>query len=237
MMLKLFHAFSNATLNFVFPAACLICRTHLNVEKTLVCDSCWSRLPLSSQTPFHLSSGLNTVATEIYALWEYAENVEMIIHEIKFFRKTRLGRRAGSELAARLLQLPSFRKADLVAPVPLHPTRYRERGYNQSQLIAEEISKVLSIKLETKSLQRKRHTNAQAKLSAQERKKNVEDAFKVNDGRLEGRTVIIVDDVLTTGATLMACANKIKKAGASEILCATLAATPRQAGKKEQHRI
>jgi len=114
--------------------------------------------------------------------------------------------------------------ADALTPVPLHPRRLRERGYNQSSLLAGELSKLTSLPLVEGSLLRLKNTPPQARTkSAEERRSNVAGAFTCRDGRLEGRRVLLIDDVCTSGATLDSCAAALKAAGAASVWGLTLA--------------
>lgn len=107
--------------------------------------------------------------------------------------------------------------------MPLHFSRKRERGYNQSRILAEEISKTVSVPLREKVLVRKKRTEDQTHLSVEERERNVKDAFAVTtNSSLQGRRVILVDDVMTTGATLKECARVLRQAGAREVVGVTL---------------
>jgi len=113
---------------------------------------------------------------------------------------------------------------DLLVPVPLHHVRRRDRGYNQSAVLAKELGRKLGLKSHAKLLQRIRPTTTQTNLTAKERLSNVSDAFRYQPGRhLTGRRVLLVDDVMTTGATVNACAKALKKGGAASVHVITAA--------------
>jgi len=113
-------------------------------------------------------------------------------------------------------------RADVVVPVPLHPARLRQRGYNQSALLARELSRRIGIPLREDALARTRNTPAQVGLSAAERHANVSGAFGCADDGLRDLHVLVVDDVLTTGATLEACAEALQTAGVASVSALTL---------------
>lgn len=114
--------------------------------------------------------------------------------------------------------------ADLVIPVPLHPRRLADRGYNQAALLARSVADHLQVPFAPRALERQRQTAQQARLGRAERQENMAEAFKVRDPRsIQGKSVIIVDDVLTTGATLLACRQALSRAGARQILGVCLA--------------
>lgn len=107
----------------------------------------------------------------------------------------------------------------MLIPVPLHKTRIRERGFNQSLLLCISISSQLNIDYSDKVLVRTRYTQSQTKLNASKRQKNVANAFQVKSAEsIRGKTIILVDDVITTGATMNACAQALARCGASEII-------------------
>jgi ComF family protein len=141
------------------------------------------------------------------------------IHNLKYHDHVRLASPLGLLLAntyrARNIQ------ADMIIPVPLHPTRLRERGYNQAHLLAQVCAQAVGVPLNASLLQRRRATQAQAQLRGYERLSNVAEAFccssPIATKSLVKRRVVIVDDVCTTGATLEACATPLFAAGASEV--------------------
>jgi len=114
---------------------------------------------------------------------------------------------------------------DAVVAMPMHPTRRKQRGYNQAERIAAAFSRELGLKLETNIVKRNRKTKSQVGLSARERANNIADAFTVISPEItSGKTYLIIDDVTTTGSTLHECAKSLKAAGASKIYALTLAA-------------
>ena len=123
-----------------------------------------------------------------------------------------------------LLKQDEFSKDyDYLMPVPLHNVRERERGYNQSKILAEEISELTFLPLLDKVLIRKKNTRDQTNLNAEERERNVRGAFVVRDNiELKGKKVILVDDVMTTGATLKECSRVLKEAGVREVAGVTV---------------
>jgi ComF family protein len=112
---------------------------------------------------------------------------------------------------------------EVIIPVPLHAARHRQRGYNQSELLARALGTLLGLSVDTKTLQRTRHTHSQMTLGVHERHQNVVDAFACSNSSLSGRKVLLIDDVCTTGSTLDACASALKKSGAVAVWGLTLA--------------
>ena len=143
------------------------------------------------------------------------------IHRLKYRDRPDLARPLGGVLAT---ALPTTLDVDLVVPVPLHPRRLGHRGYNQSALLARVVAFELELRHDATALERIRDTDAQAELGRAERHANVAGAF-VGARRLAGRRVLLIDDVTTTGATLGACADAARRAGAQEVVCAAVAIT------------
>ena len=155
----------------------------------------------------------------------YEGPIQSAIHALKFQHQRRLG----TELGRRLARLPECRylrrSLDILIPVPLHPARERERGYNQSLFIARGVAEVLDRPIDDCSLKRLVQTRQQAKLDANFRRENLRDAFKVRGDNLSGCKVGLIDDVLTTGATLDACSRALRQAGCSHVVAMAVASS------------
>lgn len=131
---------------------------------------------------------------------------------------------AANWFARRLVPLVPQPAADLLVPVPLSRERRRERGFNQSELMARRLARLAGLRCYPAALIRRRETWSQAGLSREERERNVRGAFHVPDPhRINGRRILLLDDVLTTGATVAACAAALKKAGAATVSVITVA--------------
>jgi len=139
------------------------------------------------------------------------------IHQLKFHGARRISKPLGTLLSKESLPL-----VDVIVPVPLHIKNLRERGYNQSLLIARKLSRSLHIPLFMDTLIKKKETPPQIGLSAKERISNVRNAFTVQ-GNVKGRRILLVDDVMTTGATVKECSHALVNAGAREVIVATIA--------------
>ncbi len=117
-------------------------------------------------------------------------------------------------------------EVNIIVPVPLHPSRLRQRGYNQATLLARKLERHTGLPLDEKALIRVRHTPSQMRLDAEARRQNVMGAFHCPGEQIAGRRVLVVDDVCTTGATLAACADALRASGATTVQALTLARTP-----------
>jgi ComF family protein len=147
------------------------------------------------------------------------------IHALKYHQRTRLAQPLGEMLVSCWTRYATVKEnALLVVPVPLHVSRYRERGFNQSELLANVFAQASGFAVNATSLQRVKPTRPQIELQRNERAENVRGAFEVVDASaFRGQTVLLVDDMFTTGATLNECARALRRAGACRVDCLTLA--------------
>jgi len=154
------------------------------------------------------------------------------LHRLKYQRDIGIG----EALSKHLIELYNDLKwqIDLVSPIPLSPKRARERGYNQSGLLARPLAYAVQKPYQPGALLRPRETRTQVGLSAIERKQNVEGAFTANADKVKGKVVLVIDDVMTTGSTISACAQALRKAGASAVYGLTLARAMQQADADHQ---
>ena len=159
----------------------------------------------------------------------YEGPVGQLVQDFKFHRATWLCEDLVDLLEGAVRAKFAFPEIDVVVPVPLHPNRLRERGYNQSALLAQALAQRLNRRFDDASLIRTLDTEHQARLSGDARQNNLRNAFSVvRPPWVRGRTVLLVDDVMTTGTTLSQCAAPLVKAGAARVWCATLARAVRR---------
>ncbi|MFQ5676875.1 MAG: ComF family protein [bacterium] len=218
------HRYTGAILDFIYPSFCIICSKRIESSPKFVCQECWTSIPRLRQ-PADLDFD-DLHIDRFQTIWAFDDTVQKIIHEVKFFGKKSLGKRLGEELATVALADSRYARADLIVPVPLHRTKRRERGFNQSAVLSESVSRALNIPVVTTALKRIRYTRPQSKLTAVEREKNVRGAFQAgSSNELKKKTVILIDDVLTTGSTVRACSEVLKKAGVANVYALTVAAT------------
>lgn len=230
-----------AVLNLLYPPLCLICRAPVGDPRAL-CPNCWTGLtflepPLcaSCGLPFEYDPGVDSLCAACLAdppafdaaraAVAYDDAAKGAILALK--RADRLEfaqlfslwlKRAGQELLS---------QADVIAPVPLHWRRLWTRRYNQSAILAQRLARLSGKPFEAQALLRTRPTPSQGEMvSVKARRRNVQGAFRVNPKRapaLAGRTILLIDDVLTTGATIEACARALKRAKAEKVLVLTVA--------------
>ena len=161
--------------------------------------------------------------TSLY-LFEKDKELQHIIHSLKYNQKFLFGKFLGESLGKAFRNLFDNWEIDLVIPVPLHHLKKVERGYNQSTFIAKGLKKSLSGNVKENVLTRKRFTQSQTKMNIIEREENVNGAFKViYPGKVEGKNILLVDDVITTGSTINECAKMLLDNGASKVYAASIA--------------
>ena len=218
-----------SALDFFLPQNCLGCGR----EGRVLCLSCIAKLPRISPPLCHLcglpSQGLKCPDCSrqkpafdgLRSPFCFDKLVREVIHQFKYHNIRCLAEPLAIELVKYMQQNPL--PSELVVPVPLHPYRLRKRGYNQSELVARYMGRMLGLKVDTKSLRRIVNTKSQAMLEkALLRHKNMKDAF-VSSSPVQGKKILLVDDVSTSGSTLNSCASALKKAGAASVWGLTIA--------------
>ncbi len=218
--------------DFFFPRLCLTCGTRLLNSEDCFCLSCMADLPYTNignvpgnevEKYFWGRFPVERATSVFY--YTKDGNVAHILYAMKYYGRYRLCEKMGKLMAHELLPTGFFEGIDGIVPVPLHKSRLRERGYNQSALLAKGLSGELKIPVWEKALVRMRNNATQTHKSAFERWQNADRLFQpAKDAcRLEGKHVLLVDDVLTTGATLVACADALSEIKDIRISVITLA--------------
>lgn len=225
-------AFENLIYLF-YPSLCAGCQTMLYGEEKGLCSSCRMQLPhisTSEEQAMLLNKfGGRVVVDYVYAYAYFTKKsiVQRLIHQMKYRGKRDLGLQLGRWFGQELAELNETpMKADLLIPVPIHPLRRQQRGYNQSEWIADGLAQSMGIVSRPDVMQRTQFISSQTRKNRIERWQNVANVFEVTKPTaVQGQHVAIVDDVLTTGATLEACVTQLRKAGASTVGIITIAAT------------
>lgn len=214
-MLKLF---GESLLNLFFPQKCLNCG---NFSETEFCDFCFQQIRKPPFIEFHELSGLSALISFGY----YENFLQRLIRNLKFHRQIHLAKNFGRLLAEEFQKYydVDVEKDFCLMPVPLFPTKERERGFNQSFLIAKEIGRKLNLEVK-RNLVRVEDTPALYTLSRHQRQKILKSAFGFDgENKIKNKNIILVDDIYTTGATLFNAALTLKKAGSQKVIGLTLA--------------
>ena len=216
-----------------FPSRCVICDCLLTEGEEAICLKCQLQIP---RTRYHLQPGnkaeqlfwgkipsLQRVTS--YFFYHKGSRMKGLLYAIKYKGRPDVGELMGRYMATEIAPSGFFRDIDLLLPVPLHPKRLRSRGYNQSECLARGISQVTGIPLAPRDvLIRQKHTDTQTHQSAFGRWQNMDGVFQLmRPELLQGRHILLIDDVLTTGATLTACADALQEVPDVRISVLTLA--------------
>ena len=221
----------NEVTDFFFPQACMGC----GKVGDFICVSCSRKMsrilpPLCQRCGRPQSSGVycaecwgsKSSLDAVRSVFIFDGIVRQAVHELKYRNVQAVAGRLAGFMSAYFVEYGL--SGDMLVPVPLHEKRLRERGYNQSLLLAAELSKQLSMAANPSLLKRVRNTGPQARSSGvYERRVNMENTFVCTSGQPAGRDIVVIDDVCTSGATLESCAAALKAAGADRVLGFTLA--------------
>jgi ComF family protein len=206
-------------ISLLFPRLCYACGNHLLRNEYLICTECYVIIP---RTNFHNEEN-NPVAqlfwgrcliqkAAAFSFYNKGSRIRNLIHSLKYRGISEIGYELGRIYGLSLKESGFTKDIDLIIPVPLHPSKKRIRGFNQSESISKGISDVSGLPVEIKSFVRKLVSATQTKRSRYERWTNVEGIFQVvNPDAFIGKHVLLVDDVITTGSTIESCTNELLK--------------------------
>lgn len=204
-------------ISLLFPRLCYGCGNHLLRNENLICTECYILIP---RTNYHLKSD-NPVAqlfwgrcliekAAAFSFYTRDSRIRKLIHQLKYKGIREIGIELGRIYALSLRSSEFLDGIDIIIPVPLHPSKKRKRGFNQSEMICIGISDITGLKTDTGLLVRRSMTKTQTKKSRYDRWTNVEGIFQVTDPMvLRDKHILIVDDVITTGSTIEACVNEL----------------------------
>ena len=210
--------------SLLFPAACVGCGLPLSGgQKQPLCPPCLGKLP-RRRFPWSGKVGASRFSFDRAASpWAYEATARELVLALKYRGRLSLVPFLAAAMGRAVREQISGEPAEAVVPVPLHPTRLRERSFNQAEVLARALAAELHLPLRTDLLARRRPTLPQVELSKKERRSNVEEAFVLRPGVPVPKRLLLVDDILTTGATAEQCARLLKRAGASTVDVVTLA--------------
>ena len=219
--------------SLIFPRVCLACEEPLARGEDHICTGCRAQFPY---TDYHkLPPSENPLARKFWGKLPVRYSlsylrflrrgwVQHLLHQLKYQGQPEIGRVLGRWYGAELAAAGLATEFDLIVPVPLHARKLAKRGYNQSDSFAEGLALGLAVPWSATTLRRTEHTASQTRKNRTDRWQNVAEAFEVNAPEIVlGRRILVVDDVLTTGATLEACAAALLAAGCREVSIATIA--------------
>jgi ComF family protein len=225
-------------LNLLYPRTCVICDKALNIDytpldicekcvkdikyvKEPICKRCGKQIYEEGLEYCHDCGGKRHFFEQGRTLFQY-EYINKSVYKFKYHNHRLYGEFYGKEMSKKYADIIKEWKIDVVIPVPIHKKRLKKRGFNQSEIIAKELSKNLSIPMNPYILERIKKTIPQKKLNDVLRKKNIENAFKISKDIVKYKYVILVDDIYTTGATLDECARILMEAGVLKVYFVTV---------------
>lgn len=201
--------------SLLFPRCCVVCGAPLVKSEEYLCLRCYAQVP---RTDYHhwdenpverlFWGKISLVRATAWFFYHKGNDFRLILHTLKYYGCKELGEVMGRAMAAELLPAGFFADVDVIVPVPLHRKKQQLRGYNQSEWIARGVSTVTNLPIDILSVTRERNTETQTRKSIFERWENVDGTFVLHHPELfVGKHVLLIDDVLTTGATTVACAS------------------------------
>lgn len=218
-------------ISLIYPSVCAACNATLMRHEHTICTKCIFVLPKTNYFKQEENPIVKLFWGRVmihhacsYYFFEKKSKVQHMIHDLKYKGNTAVGFEMGTLFGAELAKSEKYTDVDLIVPVPLHPDKYSSRGYNQCDFIADGIAKSMKAKSDKQVLHRAMYTESQTRKNHYDRWLNVAEVFETSDQNLENYNhVLLIDDVVTTGSTLVACANTLKQSYSGRLSIATIA--------------
>lgn len=216
-------------LSIIYPRTCPSCAGYIGEKGSVFCADCLQNLPRTEQAvirqnetemillglPHDMVKAAKVMHLDRAAAFLFYEKdhpIQHVIHQMKYADRPEIGQALGHQAAMEMSMAGFFEGIDVIIPMPLHPRRMRERGYNQSEYIARGIREVTGLPIDTSHVERVRNTPKQALQKGEERAHNVKEAFAVNHPEaLYKKHILLVDDLITTGETMRSCLKAMKR--------------------------
>jgi ComF family protein len=216
--------------DFFLPRFCVSCSTKLNPSEDSFCTDCLNKIQRASseriKREFDRKFKDDKIISDFFSLFVFEKDRELQhgIHALKYNSRFKVGIFLGKLLGKEIQELNRIWKIDFIIPIPLHHLKKAERGYNQSYYIAKGLNKIVNCALKENVVKRVKYTETQTAMNLLERKENISNAFKIHKkDRIKGKNILLIDDVITTGATITECGMMLKEFGANKIYAASIA--------------
>jgi len=221
---------ANILFDIFLPRFCCSCLLKLRIDQDTICDSCISKIQRSTAArlnqEFERKFAGKKIISSFYAPFVFEKDRELqhAIHALKYDKRFLVGVFLGKQVALEIKKEKPDWKFDLIIPIPLHHLKKAERGYNQAYYIAGGVGRIFEIKASDGIVKRIKFTESQTTMNLAEREKNISDAFIINKKKIVvGKNILLVDDVITTGASISECGRILLEAGANKIYAASIA--------------
>lgn len=221
---------ANIFIDFFLPRFCLSCDSKLTTNQKVICSECFSSIQRVDRSRLEFEFNRKFSSEKIIDgftsafVFQSEGSLQSLLHELKYRMKFRVGNLLGNILAEEVNEQIKNWNVDFIIPMPIHKLRKAERGYNQTDHIAKTFGRVLNIPVKKKIVKRIKFTRSQTKLNIYERKENMRGAFIVDTGKeVKNKVILILDDVITTGATVTEAGRALKEKGASKVYACSVA--------------
>ena len=230
-ILTIAQSIINPLIDFIYPPVCISCNTPLPNGSQKICRNCWGAIPALTKDHSLYQETRNKLLAEgciddliSCYVFEREGPFQHIAHALKYQEYRSFGVELGKQIGGLVRDWDV--EIDIIIPIPLHRIKHRERGYNQSEFVAQGIASTICKPMIVDAVRRIRHTQSQTKLNLEERYKNMKNAFEILPGaskKFFGKTCLLVDDVITSGATINSCASEMLATGAKSCIAASAA--------------
>ena len=229
-MFLLFQYLQNFS-ELLYPKLCGGCGNHLYENEEVVCVYCRASLPLSGECDFENNASeklfwgkVSITAAASFLFFQKKSSTQHLLHQLKYQQKENIGEWLGEQFAYSLQSKGRFAAVEIIIPIPLHPSRIKFRGYNQCDAIARGMASVLQIPIVNGVLTRSVATQSQTKKNRFQRFENMNSVFSLAQASaIKGKNILLLDDVLTTGATLVSAAQVLQQAGSNKLFIGAIA--------------
>ena len=216
--------------DFFLPRFCTACKEKLKPDEKYVCPDCLKKIKFADKeriaSEFKRKFEEKKIISGFSSLFVFEKDKELqnVIHDLKYNQRFLIGKYLGKKMGESLYSIFKEWGINLIMPVPLHSLKKAERGYNQSLYITKGLSIESRIPFSNRTLKRIRFTFSQTTMTLKERQENVREAFKIaHSGKIKGKNILLIDDVITTGATVSECGKALLNAGAGKVYAASAA--------------
>ena len=229
-MFLLFQYLQNFS-ELLYPKLCGGCGNHLYENEEVVCVYCRASLPLSGECDFENNASeklfwgkVSIAAAASFLFFQKKSSTQHLLHQLKYQQKENIGEWLGEQFAYSLQSKGRFAAVEIIIPIPLHPSRIKFRGFNQCDAIARGMASVLQIPIVNGVLTRSVATQSQTKKNRFQRFENMNSVFSLAQASaIKGKNILLLDDVLTTGATLVSAAQVLQQAGCNKLFVGAIA--------------